>query len=68
MRAYNFKGQGIILNYHIINDGIEIYTVINGTVIHALYNKPNLLDGYEDINDLIDDLSYDFIERLGIEK
>jgi hypothetical protein len=64
MRVYNFRGQGIILNYQIVNNGIEISTVINDKVKHALYSNPELLKDYNEISDLIDDLSYDFIKRL----
>jgi hypothetical protein len=64
MRLYNFRGQGIILNYQIVNNGIEISTVINDKVKHALYSNAELLKDYNEISDLIDDLSYDFIKRL----
>ena len=64
MRLYNFRGQGIILNYQIVNNGIEISTVINGKVKHALYSNAELLKDYDELIDLVDDLSYDFIKRL----
>jgi hypothetical protein len=68
MRVYNFRGQGIILNYQIVNNGIEISTVINGKVKHALYSNPELLKGYDELIDLVDDLSEDFIKRLESEE
>lgn len=68
MRLYNFRGQGIIVNFQIINNGIEISTVINNKVKHALYSTPELLRGYYEINDLIDDLTEDFITRLESEE
>jgi len=64
MRVYNFKGQGIILSYQLIGNGIEITTVVNGKVKHILYNSLDLLQGYDTISDVMDDLSYDFINRL----
>jgi hypothetical protein len=68
MRLYNFRGQGIILNYQIVNNGIEISTVINDRVKHALYSNAELLKDYDEISDLIDDLSYDFIKILESEE
>jgi hypothetical protein len=69
MRVYNFRGQDIILIYRVFNEGIEVSTVIYGTIISELYNTPNLLNGYNEVNDLIDDLSLKFIrmvkDRLG---
>lgn len=64
MRLYNFRGQGLVLAYRYINHGLEISTVFNRKVFTVLYNQSNMLEGYSEITDLIDDLSYDFIERL----
>jgi hypothetical protein len=65
MRLYNFRGQGLIVTYRYINNGLEVSTVFNSNVFTVLYNEPKLLMGYSEITDLIDDLSYDFIKRLG---
>jgi hypothetical protein len=61
MRIYNIDNQEVVLLYRYIDQGFEITTKWNNKLIHQLY-RPDL-SGYSELNDLIDDLSTQFLKE-----
>jgi hypothetical protein len=61
MRIYNIDNQEVVLLYRYIDQGFEITTKWNNKLIHQLY-RPDL-SAYSELNDLIDDLSTQFIKE-----
>jgi hypothetical protein len=61
MRIYNIDNQEVVLLYRYIDQGFEITTKWNNKLIHQLY-RPDL-SAYSELNDLIDDLSTQFLKE-----
>jgi len=63
MREYLIDGKQAILMYRYVNEGIDITTKYNDTMFYKHFNNIDL-SKYDLLNDLIDDLSYEFIEYV----
>ena len=64
MRTYNIGDQEAILIYRYVNQGIDITTKYRHEMYYKHYEDEYdfNLGEYDNLTDLIDDLSYDFIE------
>lgn len=61
MRIYKVNNKDVILLYRYIDEGIEVSTKYNDKLLHKHYRVD--LAPYNQILDLIDDISNQFIEE-----
>ena len=64
MRNYLINNQEATLIYRYVNQGIDITTKYKNKMYYKHYGDEDYFDlsEYDNLTDLIDDLSYDFIE------
>ena len=63
MREYFINGKQVFLMYRYINEGIDITTKYNDKMVYKHFDNIDL-SKYDLLIDLIDDLSYEFIEYI----